>query len=388
MIMRSRKRNIIIFLFVAVAAVFALSLLWIFSENKVPPGTTPADNASDDAAEKGVSAVLQTVTQWVDAVGTVAPRAQANIAARISAPVTDVRVRAGDRVKPDDVLVVLDDRRLVSRRDQARQSLNSAAARKQQALQAVNAAEAALTRAKSAYERIKNFYEAQAATEQQYEEVRAAWLQAAAGLKQAEDGLTAARAGEAAAKEMVREAEIALGYTRITAPAEGVVLKRLVDPGDLALPGNPLLLLHSEDGLQLEAHVRESLVQHAAPGEILQVELKTLGETVQARVEELVPFADPRTRTFLVKARLPHLPGLYPGMYGKLLIPYRQVDVVLIPKTAVRDIGQLELVMVKSPHGWRRRYIKTGSIYGNRVEVLSGLDAGEVVKAKEIGDDG
>jgi len=123
------------------------------------------------------------------------------------------------------------------------------------------------------------------------------------------------------------------------------------------------------------------------PGAQLRVELVTLEQTVDAVVEELIPYADPHSRTFLVKAALPEIVGLYPGMYGKLKIPLQEVDLVLIPKAAITEIGQLELVMVKTPAGWKRQYIKTGKTYADKVEVLSGLFGGETLQLKESGDD-
>jgi HlyD family secretion protein len=100
---------------------------------------------------------------------------------------------------------------------------------------------------------------------------------------------------------------------------------------------------------------------------------------VTAQVEEIIPYADPRTRTFLVKAILPEIEGIYPGMYGKLLIPSGTTEVVLIPPGAIRRIGQLEMVKVKKGDIWESRYIKTGKIHGELVEVLSGLSGNEIL---------
>ncbi len=383
--MKTNKR-IIIPLFVAIVIGAAVIILWIFSGGEITPGMVEPDKTPAAAGAGTVNAEIETVTEWYDAVGTVQPRTQARIEAQVSGQVINVRVNAGDRVSKDDLLVELDDRQLESRYSQATQSLKTVVSQKEQARQAVNAAQAAFAEAESAYNRVKKFFDADAATEQDLEQARSRYLQAKASLKRAKDGLAGASAGVRMAEEMVQEAKIGLGYTKINAPANGEVLKRLVDPGDMAMPGKPLLLLKTPGGLQLEAYVRESLVRKIHPGKTLRVELSTLQKTVDSRVEELIPYADPQTRTFLVKSKLPNIPNLYPGMYGKLRIPYKQVELVLIPRTAVYEVGQLELVMVKSADGWGRRYIKTGNIYGNRVEVLSGLSGNETLKIKEPGD--
>ena len=381
------KKWILIPLIVCLVIAAGILLFWFFSKDDIPPGMTGPDKAPTAEAASTVPAKIETVTEWYDAVGTVQPRTQARIEAQVSSQVTDVRVNAGDMVESGELLVTLDDRQMQARLGQAMQSLQSAMARKEQARQAVNAAQAAFAEAESAYNRIKKFYASEAATEEDLEQVRSKYLQARAALKRAQDGLSGASAGVRMAEEMVREAKIGLGYTEITAPTEGEVLKRLVDPGDLAMPGKPLLALKTAGGLRLEAYVRESLIQQIQPGSKLRVALPTLQQKVASEVEELIPYADPQSRTFLVKTRLPDLAGLYPGMYGKLQIPYKQVELVLIPRNTVDKVGQLELVEVKTENGWARRHIKTGNIYGEQVEVLSGLSGDEILKIKEPGND-
>ncbi|MDD2557708.1 MAG: efflux RND transporter periplasmic adaptor subunit [Desulfuromonas sp.] len=381
------KKWIIISLILGVAGVGAIFILWFLSADTISPGVYKAEEPVAGVATRTVQAELTPVIQWYAAVGTVQPSSQARIEAQVAGQVNAVRVNGGDIVTAGQVLVVLDDRQLQARLSQARQALKTAVSQREQARQAVHAAEAAFAQAQSAYNRTKNFFAAKAATARDMEQAESAYLQAQAGLKRAEDGVGGTLAGIRMAEEMVVEAQIALGYTEIKAPTSGRVLQRLVDPGDQAVPGKPLLLLRTDGALRLEAHVRESLVQAVHPGAQLRVELVTLEQTVDAVVEELIPYADPHSRTFLVKAALPEIVGLYPGMYGKLKIPLQEVDLVLIPKAAITEIGQLELVMVKTPAGWKRQYIKTGKTYADKVEVLSGLFGGETLQLKESGDD-
>jgi RND family efflux transporter MFP subunit len=300
----------------------------------------------------------------------------------------EVRVKAGDRVKKGDLLVRIDDNRLDSRLSQARQQLQTAISRRGEAAQAVNSAQAAFSRAESDYNRIKNFYQSGAATKQDLEAAQAGFLRAKAALERSRKALSGADSGVKLAKEMVHEAEIALGYTEIRAPAEGRILKRLVDPGDMAAPGKPVLIVQAAGGLQLAANVREGLMDAVRPGDVRNIRLSAAGRTVEAVIDEIVPSVDPRTRTFLVKAGLPEVQGVYPGMYGKLLVPYMEIQAILIPQKAVRRVGQLELVSVKTEDGWQRRYIKTGKVYGDQVEVLSGLSGRETLLTQEPGNNG
>lgn len=349
-----------------------------FAGETVPPGRVEARDGAPPPAETAQAEVRQ-IKEWYEAVGTVRPRTEASIESRVMAQVMDVKVNPGDPVGKDDVLVVLDSRQFDSRLDQARKGLKSAVAAKKQAEQSVAGARAAFTQAQADYRRIKTYFESQAATEQQLEAARSAYLQAEAGLKRAREGTTGADAQIEQAREVVREAEIAQDYTTLKAPESGEVLKRMVEPGDLALPGKPLLILQTTGNLRLEAYVREGLIDRVRVGDTFPMEIRTLNTRIEATVEEIIPYADPQTRTFLVKAAVPAQPGLYPGMFGKLLIPVREHPVVLIPETAVRNVGQLELVTVKAPNGWRSRFIKTGRKIDDKVVVLSGLSGDETI---------
>ena len=126
--------------------------------------------------------------------------------------------------------------------------------------------------------------------------------------------------------------------------------------------------------------VRESLIGRISLHEKLSVKVTALGgEVLSGEVAEIEPLADPVTRSFLVKVRLPEVPGLYPGMFGRLLVPLGQEEAVLVPERAIRRVGQLETVMVRDGEQWLPVYVRTGEMLDGRVEVLSGLSGGETV---------
>lgn len=318
---------------------------------KIPPGRTPPVQAEEPDPANTAAVRRVTVTEWYEAVGTVRPRIETRIEPQVSAQIRSVAVGPGDSVRQGQVLVSLDDRQFRSRLDQARQAALSAAA--------------AHAQARSQYERIRNYFEAEAATEQQLENVQEALTRTAAEVRRTE--------------EIVAEAEIALGYTRIQAPEDGKVLKRLAEPGDRASPGRPLLLLETSGTFRLEAFVREGLIKQVAPGATLPVRIDALELETRATVEEIVPYADPQTRTFLVKAALPAEAELYSGMYGKLRVPVKDIEVVIVPAKAVRSVGQLEMVTVREGDRWRSRFVKTGRLRDGRLEILSGLSGGETI---------
>jgi hypothetical protein len=97
-------------------------------------------------------------------------------------------------------------------------------------------------------------------------------------------------------------------------------------------------------------------------------------------VDEIVPSADPGSRSFLVKTNVPTYPGLYPGMFGRLFIPVGETKRIYVPVGAVTQVGQLDYVIVTTDQGPARRYVRLGSHSRDGfLEVISGLAAGEKI---------
>jgi RND family efflux transporter MFP subunit len=341
---------------------------------------TPVPAAPPQPAPAGTAtAELVTVPDVYEAVGTVRPRTETRVEAQISGKILSVHVRPGDRFSKGDVLLTLDDRELDARREQAGQALAAARSARDQAAQQINAARAAVDRAEAQYKRIKTLFADRAVTKSELDTAEADYLAAEAGLRQARDGLTRAEADVRAAAKRNEETDIAQGYAKVRALADGQVISRSAEPGDQAIPGKTLLVVRTGGGLRIEALVREGLIGRVRPGERLNVSIPALEAVVPGVVEEVVPNADPTTRTFVVKAALPDVPGLYPGMFGRLLVPMGARKVVLVPRAAVRRVGQLATVRVRSGERWEAVYVTTGRVLDHGVEILSGLAGGETV---------
>ena len=323
------------------------------------------------------------IVEYYEAVGTVRPRVETKVTSQVQAKVLDVKVTPGQQVKKGDLLVLLDSRELESRLEQAQQGKENTLAAKRQAQRAIDAASAAFEETKSQYGRIKALYAKKAVASSEMDEAEASYLKAEASLSRAREELSGAEASVRQAGKKVEEAEISLSYARILAHEDGEVARRDVESGDLAVPGTALLYLQTSGSLRLEAQVRESLINRVRPGTELGVEIGALGESVKGVVEEIVPSGDPRTRTFLVKIGLPAMPGVYPGMFGRLLVPMDEHEVVVVPAIAIRRSGQIETVDVLDDAGskevWRSVFVKSGRKRGGMMEILSGLKGGEVI---------
>jgi len=157
-------------------------------------------------------------------------------------------------------------------------------------------------------------------------------------------------------------------------------VERYADPGDTARQGEPLLRMYDPATLRLEAAVRETVAATLKKGQHLMVEIDAVNKKYKAVVDEIVPSADPGSRSFLVKVSLSDGSRLYPGMFGRLLIPIGDIEKIYIPQTAVTHVGQLDFVMTKTDQGPARRYVRLGEKGpDNRIQVVSGLSPGDII---------
>jgi RND family efflux transporter MFP subunit len=323
-----------------------------FFVKKIPAGIK-------DVAPSAVSGREITVEESTDplieqAAGTLRAKVETVISPVITATISSMSVWSGDEVKDGDVLVKLDSRELRARADQARQ--------------AVAAAQARLTQAEKDNQRIERILRADAGAVSKAERDRA------------EAAMQSAKADLLRLKRQEDETKTAMSYGRLTAPISGRVVERYADPGDTARQGEPLLRMYDPNTLRLEASVRESVASKLKNGQHLKVDVDAVNKQFDAVVDEIVPSADPGSRSFLVKVSLTGGSHLYPGMFGRLLIPIGETQKIYIPRTAVISIGQLDFVMVKTDQGPARRYVRLGEKGpGNRVQVISGLAPGDKI---------
>ena len=347
------------------------------SGERIAPGEKGERPRLDAPAEAAV-VVRRNVPVIEDSVGTVRSRRTVAVSAQVPARVTQVAVEAGQAVKSGDLLAALDDREFASRVAQARQAVLAAESGIARAEQARTQAQARATQAKAARERTQSLFEGGAATNEQLENAEAAFASGEAAVAEAEAAVAMARAEHARAVQMTSEAEVALGYTRVLAPLDGVIAERSVEAGDLALPGRPLFVVLDPASLRLEARVRKGLVGRLNSGDELALTFETLGITAKGRVSEVLPSADAHSRTFEVRVDFEGVAGARPGMFARLRIPAGEREVVLAPPEAIARVGQLRSVIVEDRGEWKRRLVTVGGTFDDGlVEVLSGLQGGE-----------
>jgi RND family efflux transporter MFP subunit len=345
----SRAATLVVF-----AGGAALLLEWLAGqfEPKVLAQRARA-SAREDAPPSLVAPVRLVRLPMIEtAAGTIRPVHETTVGARLLARVVEVNLKAGQAVDAEDVLVRLDDVDLQARRRQAEAVLH--------------AAQAARAQAQADANRSANLIKSKAISRQEYE--------------QSDTALKSAEAEIRRALESIHEIQATLEWATIRSPIRGIVIDKRVSVGDTVKPGQVLVTLIDPRQMQLVASVRESLALRLQVGQAIQVQIESFNTRRLGTISEIVPEAESSSRAFQVKVTGPCPEGVYSGMFGRILIPLDEEQVLVIPRQAVRSVGQLDLVHVVAPGAVSRRAVRLGRIIGEDVEVLSGLREGEQVQ--------
>ena len=321
-----------------------------------------------------------------DAGGSIRAVETAAIASRITAPIVSIAVVAGDRVRRGQLLVRLDAKDLDANGARAASEATALERTHAAAMAERAAADAAVTLARTSHARIATLHAHDAATRQELDE-------AVSALQVAEARLTAADAQAAAAAaslDAARQAEVAArataSYALLTAPFDGVVTERLVDPGALATPGSALLRLDNTSRFRLEVVVDESRLDSVTQGSAVEVifdgdESHRGGPPMlKGNVSEVARLVDAGSHSFVAKIELPADPALRSGMFGRARFRTRPQGLLTVPSAAIVPRGQLSTVFVVSndQHA-QMRVIDTGLRTAEWVEILAGVSAGDRV---------
>jgi len=319
-----------------------------------------------------VSAQAANIPDIVEAVGTVRAAQSSQLAAQMMGNIVEIRVREGDHVQRGQVLAVIDD-------SQPRAALDRAIGADLAAQQEISASEADFALAEATFKRYQILYDRKSVSPQEFDEIKARYQAAQARREMARAGLAQAKAG-------LEQARTALGYTHIVAPFDGLVTEKKADTGMLASPGMPILTVEDLRRYRLEVTVNETDLRYVREGQQVSALIDAVPDReLKGKVVEIVPAADPASRSFLVKVELPCDPALRSGLFGRAQFMRGERTAVLIPRAAIVERGQLQGIYVLDQNRVAGlRYVTLGKTSAQQVEVLAGLQAGEML----IGDPG
>lgn len=334
-----------------------------------------------------ITATVSDVQVTITSVGTVEAKREAVISAKVMGAIQKFWVDAGDRVGKGSVLLTIDDAEIKAKRREAEQAKAEGVAAMHEADAALKEAQASLENANINRERFANLYSEQAVTKKELDDINTQGRMAEAKVEQVEARRKQVEARIAQADAAISVANIMLGYTVIHSPISGVVTAKMASTGEMASPGRPLLKVVDDSELRLLTNIKESDMAGMVKGDAVKVGFDALpGKEIQGSIGEVIPAADPATRTFNVKIDLPRTAGILPGMFGRAYLPAGMRKGILVPDTSIVEREGVQGVFVVTPDNTLRfQFVRVGDKNNGMTEVSSGLSGGEDVVAVNAG---
>lgn len=324
-------------------------------------------------------------------MGTVRPETMATLSARLAGNITSVLVREGDRVHRGQLLLTIDARDLAAQQSRAMAGVAGSESGIGAARAARDGAAAAAQLATTTYERYKVLRDRKSVSTQEFDEVEGRYRAAIAEKERAAQTYEQSRSQHQSASAEVAAASTALSWSRITAPIDGVITARWADPGSQATPGTPLLAIESTQRYRVDASVDDQHVSAIRIGESVAVIARDGRGDARGTVSQLAAAPDAATRSYLAQISLPPDSRLPSGSSVTVRFPLGQRAAITIPRSALIDRGELhEVWTVDRTDVLRLRYVTPGAVSGDRIEILTGLSAGDriVVDARRPLSDG
>jgi multidrug efflux pump subunit AcrA (membrane-fusion protein) len=343
-------------------------------------GEAPKAPAGPPVPVSVAAAAEQDLATPFEAGGVVRAQRVAVVVSRIMADVREVRVKAGDRVRAGQALVLLDGRELQANRTRA--TASQAAVTQATALAEADrqAAEAALALARLTHQRIADLKAKNSATQGELDEAVANLRAAEARMRVTEARVAEARASIESAAAGTSAADVAASYATLTAPFDGVVTEKSVDPGNMASPGQPLVTVEDDRSFRLEVRLDVSRAAFVKMGDRVRVRLDGVAPDATGRVAEIARMVDPGSHDFLLKIDLPSGTPLRSGMYGRAIFRGATRKGLAVPDSAVVRRGQLVTVfVVDADNHARLRLVNASEAADGQVEIRAGVQAGERV---------
>ena len=279
----------------------------------------------------------------------------ANISTRIMGFVSNIHVNVGDVVKKGQLLIAINNSDLKAKKAQIEARILEA--------------KAVFKNAEINYNRFKNLFESNSASEKEMDDMIV--------------GFEIAKAMLESAKQQQKEIDAQFTYSNLTAPFSGVITNKYIKEGDMASPGTPLIGIETQQEFEVSALVPESEISHIKKGEEVQVSIKSIGATVSGKITEISNSSKNTGGQYVIKIQLNKTDKkILSGMFVSVKIPINntsvQQEMVLVPLKSLIHKGQLSGVYTVSQHNTAiLRWLRLGKTYGENIEVLSGLSINE-----------
>jgi RND family efflux transporter MFP subunit len=278
----------------------------------------------------------------------------ADLSTRMMGYVNKVHVNVGDNVRKGQLLVSINNNDLQAKRAQVNAGITEATV--------------AFNNAQKDYNRFKNLFANNSASQKEMDDMTAKFEIAKARLE--------------AANQIKNEINAQFAYSNITAPFSGTITSKNVETGNMANPGVILISLEIPENFEVMAMVPETEISEIEKGTSVAVLIKSIDKTIKGKVVEVSTSAKNTGGQYLVKINLEKTDAnILSGMFTTVQFPVERkarTELVLIPTEAIVTNGQLSGVYTVSQTNTAfLRWLRLGRTFGNQVEVLSGLNSDE-----------
>jgi RND family efflux transporter MFP subunit len=293
-------------------------------------------------------------SQFLSVSGKIQASNSADLSTRMMGYVNKVHANVGDKVSKGQLLISINNADLQAKRAQVNAGITEATV--------------AFNNAQKDYNRFKNLFAENSASEKEMDDITANFEMAKARLE--------------SAKQMKNEINAQFAYSNITAPFSGTITSKNVETGNMANPGVPLISIETPGNFEVMAMVPETEISEIENGTSVDVLVKSINKTLKGKVLEVSTSAKNTGGQYLVKIELEKTDAnVLSGMFTTVQFPIKRnakFEMVLIPTDAIVTNGQLSGVYtVSQTNTALLRWLRLGRTFGNQVEVLSGLKSNE-----------
>lgn len=299
-------------------------------------------------------AKVETIKDIIGASGQTQEFEKVTLIDRISQPATSVKFNLGDKVERGQILIEFEKKVIKAIVDEAKESLNKTKTN--------------LEYSKLNYNRLLTLYNQN--------------LIAKAELEKAEEQVKEAQWKYSSAIRQLEKALQDLNYTTVRSPVKGIVLERLINPGETPKLDTPIITLGIIDSIFMTAKVAEDKISYVhlkQPAEILFSSFPN--EVFKGEIAKIDPNTDPKTRTFTAYMKIPNTNlKLTPGLTGFARIENYKRSLAVPSISVINPVGETATVfIVDSNFIVHIKRVKKGVSADGLTEIIEGLKEGDSV---------
>jgi len=311
---------------------------------------SPITNNAEKISAQITTVALQKIDETYSTSGTLIADNRIDIASRMTGYIRQLNVDEGDLVKNGQLLLTIDPTEIRAQLAEAKARLSQSKAR--------------LREAKADQERYRTLFKQK--------------MIAVTRLRSSELNYQLASEESIAAQATLDRIAVQLDYAKIKSPVNGIVVKRHKQRGDIATPGTPLLTIENPENIVVRSFIKEQHIGHVQVGSLANISIDAINTNVTAQISSIIPSGDPATHSYQVKLTLKDTTNIRTGMFARVDFNMGQRSGILIPASAIiRRSDMNGIYIVDADEIAHYRLIRTGKLFGENIEVLSGLRRGD-----------